>query len=139
MKNLDISNSYKEFDKLVNIYTLKFNDPNLEQKYNKSKFTPLNTLKSLRISFIILLVMLVLREIELLIFSIKEIPSILKSDTIIWISISHMFTTILIEFFIRRLDIFKSLQGFFGLVYIFTMSSYISYSSSNDEPYVIHR
>ncbi len=109
--------------------TMSFKNEKLERRYRERLTDPLLiSIRCFRIFFILLLVLIIVRRIELLIFSFYDVPSEAGSILSETVNSSLLLLACLTEiaiFFVGRLRI---IRGLFAMIYIFFMITYSSYS-----------
>ena len=122
-----------DFDRFINPYTLIFIDSSLEQKYRKKNISAFPPIKSLKIGFIILMILILLRQSELLLLAVAKYNPFSDSNYVFQGFDNHIIVTlyIFLSGFILELTIwyYKKLKPMKGIPLMISILFILNYLS----------
>eukprot|EP00826_Nyctotherus_ovalis_P042861 TRINITY_DN4474_c0_g5_i6.p1 TRINITY_DN4474_c0_g5~~TRINITY_DN4474_c0_g5_i6.p1 ORF type:complete len:144 (-),score=17.72 TRINITY_DN4474_c0_g5_i6:412-843(-) len=126
-----------DFNRDINSHTLTFLSPELEREYQNNRMEKLFCPKGLRISFMILLALIISRTVENLIFSAFGNSLYQQLNLALWTALFLMLGTVVAELVIGCFDKLRPFKGGLSLLCFFIAISYLSYSLNTHRPITI--
>ncbi len=119
-----------EYDSAIRWFTLRFRESKLESKYQTRPADPTFSVKSFKILFIILLIIVAFRRIEALAFSLAGSDLSTVSKLAENLNVILLAGTGVLEILFYFWSKLKIIQGFPTIFYMFYSTAYSSYSVS---------
>ena len=126
--------TYKKYEESVSWLTLRFNNPQLENKYQARRTGPMVLTASFKFSTALLLVILVARRIELLILGLAEVSTISSNLAGEYLQTGLLVLALFLEVLCYCVKGLNILRGFAVIVYIFFTICYSSTYYLTEKP-----
>ncbi len=125
--------TFADLDKNITLLTLSFRNPKMEQKYSERRIDTLVPVLSFRVLSTILLLLIVARKIELLVFSLYDVSSGASIVARESLNVGLMLLACLLEAGIYFIQSLRIIRGAIGMLYIFFTIAYFSAAVSDRE------
>lgn len=126
-----------DFNRDIHSHTLTFLNSSLEHEYQNNRAERLFCPKGLRISFMVLLGLIISRTVENLIFGAFGNVLYRQLNLALWTALFLMLGTVVVELAIGRFDKLRPFKGGLSLLCFFIAISYLSYSLNTHRPITI--